>query len=164
MKKLKTYYLSLGSNLGNREENLKNAIKILKQNKIKIIKKSPVYETEPVGYKKQAWFLNQVIEVKTNFSPEKLLNVAQSIEKKFGRKRDKKFGPREIDIDILLYENIKINKKKLKIPHIQLYKRKFVLKPLNDIAPNLTCFDNKKVSQLLKEVKSKEKVKLYESC
>lgn len=130
-------YLSLGSNLGDKKKNLLNANKQLKKHKIRILKKSPVYETEPVGKINQPDFYNQVIKIKTELSPDDLLETLLLIEKDMGRVRIEKWGPRIIDIDILLYNNSIIKKKHLKIPHPEMHKRNFVLVPLNAIEKKL---------------------------
>ncbi|MFA6305275.1 MAG: 2-amino-4-hydroxy-6-hydroxymethyldihydropteridine diphosphokinase [Candidatus Gracilibacteria bacterium] len=126
-------YLSLGSNLGNREFFLKKAISEIKKT-AKIKKKSKIYETSPVGYKKQEDFLNMVIGIETTLSPQKLLKKLQEIEKKLGRERKTKNGPRTIDIDILTYEDTIVDEPNLKIPHPRMHKRKFVLVPLLELS------------------------------
>lgn len=135
-----TAYLSLGSNLGKRPNNLKKAQKLLEECGVHIKKASKIYETNAVSRVKQGKFLNMCIEVQTMHSPQKLLAICQLIEKQMGRKRlkPKRAGyekPRIIDIDILLFEDLKINTRQLKIPHPRMHLREFVLKPLNDIAP-----------------------------
>ena len=130
-------YLSLGSNLGDKKKNLSFARKQIIKNKITILKKSPIYETEPVGSITQPNFYNQVIKIKTELLPDELLEILLLIENEMGRIRKEKWGPRVIDIDILLYNDLIINQKHLKIPHPEMYKRNFVLIPLNDIEKNL---------------------------
>lgn len=132
----KTIYLSLGSNVGNRQSHLKVATHLFFP-KIKVIKKSPIYETEPWGYTDQDKFLNQVIEANTELSPKDLLAYIKNIEKKIGRSKTFKNGPREIDIDILFYANEYISSPNLTIPHPRIQERAFVLIPLSDIAKNL---------------------------
>ncbi len=129
-------YLSLGSNLGDRETNISSALKILGQ-KVRISKVSSLYETEPVGYKDQPWFLNCVCSVETELSPQALLKFAKAIERKMGRKRTIRFGPRVIDIDILFYDGLILDSSDLVIPHPRLAERAFVLVPLKEIAPGL---------------------------
>ncbi len=153
-------FFSIGSNLGNRKENLKKAIYHLKKDKIKIEKISSIYETEPVGYKKQPFFYNVCIKAFAKISPLNLLKIIKKIEKKIGRKKSKKWGPRIIDIDILFYNNIILKRKNLKIPHPEILKRKFVLKPLYEIDSKIIHPEfNLSVKDLLKKVKLKEKVK-----
>ncbi len=135
---IKSAYLGLGSNKGDRKNNLEMARLILSQNPcIHISAASSLYETEPVGYKNQNWFINQVIEIKTTLSPLKLLRITQGIEENMGRKRTKKDGPRTIDIDILFFEDIVLNTPDLTIPHPRAHKRKFMLEPLAEISPCL---------------------------
>lgn len=128
-------YIGLGSNLGDKGENLKKAVDLLKE-KCKILKSSSLYETEPVGYKEQGWFLNCAIEIKTNLNPQELLEFLLLIEKRLGRVRAIKNGPRTIDLDILFYDNKIINENNLIVPHPRLHERAFVLEPLNEICPN----------------------------
>jgi 2-amino-4-hydroxy-6-hydroxymethyldihydropteridine diphosphokinase/queuosine biosynthesis protein QueD len=127
-------YLGLGSNLGDREENLRAALELLAQ-KMKLRNMSSVYETEPVGFANQPRFLNLVCEVETRMTPESLLRYAKDIELKLGRKANFRNGPREIDIDILLYGKRVINTPQLQVPHPRMAERAFVLVPLAEIAP-----------------------------
>ena len=128
-------HIALGSNLQDREKNLQKAIEKI-SNFSNTVKKSSIYETEPVGYKDQGKFLNQVIEIETELSPRDLIIRLQEIEHKMGRKREVKNGPRTIDLDILFYENEIVESDKLNIPHPRLHERKFVLDPLREIAPD----------------------------
>lgn len=131
-------YLGIGSNLGNREKNIKQAVKKLKDTKeIKVIKVSSLIETEAVGGPAQGKFLNGAVAVKTTLSPLKLLKELKNIEKFLGRKKTVRFGPRIIDLDILLYGDRRVRQKNLVIPHLRMFKRDFVLAPLNEIAPSL---------------------------
>ncbi|PIZ76139.1 2-amino-4-hydroxy-6-hydroxymethyldihydropteridine diphosphokinase [Candidatus Peregrinibacteria bacterium CG_4_10_14_0_2_um_filter_38_24] len=125
-------YLSLGSNLGDREKFLEKAISEIKKI-TDVTKKSKIYETSPVGYKNQGAFLNMVIQVKTNLTPQKLLEEFMKIEKKLGRERRIKNGPRTIDIDILTFGNTIVDEPNLKIPHPRMHERKFVLVPLMEL-------------------------------
>lgn len=125
-------YLSLGSNIENRENFLKKAISEIKKI-AKITKKSKIYETSPVGYKNQGDFLNMVIQIETSLNPRKLLEEIQKIEKELGRERKIKNGPRTIDIDILTFEDTIVDEPNLKIPHPRMHERKFVLVPLLEL-------------------------------
>lgn len=127
-------YIGLGTNLGDREQNLQIALKEL-SNFSKITKSSSIHETRPVGYKNQNDFLNMVIEIETDLSPTELIIRLQEVEHKMGRVKIIKNGPRIIDLDILLYGKKKIYEPNLIIPHPRMYKREFVLKPLAEIAP-----------------------------
>ncbi len=129
-------YLALGSNLDDRLENLKQAIAALTP-QMEVKAKSQVYETPPWGYKDQPKFLNQVIKVKTYLDPESLLKHLKRLEVALGRKPSVPNGPRLIDIDILFYDDLVLEKPSLVIPHPRLHERGFVLLPLMDIAPDL---------------------------
>jgi 2-amino-4-hydroxy-6-hydroxymethyldihydropteridine diphosphokinase len=128
------YHISLGSNIGDREQNLAKAIRLLKKKGVKVLKKSSIYETSPVGEIKQPWFLNQVLEVQVDSEPSAFLRLLLGIETKMGRRRTVAKGPRSIDIDILLAENNIIHNEDLRIPHPELNFRNFVLVPLKEIA------------------------------
>ena len=134
-----TCYLGLGSNLGNRQKNIKSALRYLESlNKVKIEKVSSLYETEPQGYPVLSpRFLNGVARVKTNLSPGVLLKELKNIETKLGRQKQRRLSVRPIDLDILLYGNKKINTPDLKIPHPRIQERSFVLTPLKEIAPSV---------------------------
>ena len=129
-----TVYLGLGSNLGNREVNLKNAIQELKA-RLKLMRASNIIETEPVGGPPQGKYLNAVVQGITSLSPEELLNTIKSIEQELGRVETVVNGPRLIDIDILLYDHLQIQTDQLTIPHPRMFEREFVMTPLKEIAP-----------------------------
>lgn len=131
---MKKVILGIGSNLGNKKQNIEKALNLIKE-KTKIIKTSNLYVTEPVGYLNQNMFLNGVLILNTILKPLELLNFLKSIEKKLKRIKTFKNGPRTIDLDILYYEDKIIKQKDLIIPHPRLYERSFVLKPLNEIDP-----------------------------
>jgi len=172
MENKQTAYLSLGSNIGDRMAFLGKAEKMLKAHpKIKILKASQIYETEPWpnpakaglpnshphAEKGEKWFLNQVIEIETALSPVGLLKEIKMIERKIGRIKREHWGPREIDIDILLYGDQIIDTPELTIPHRHLEDRQFVLMPLVEIAPHLIDpMTGRKFGDILKEVKSKD--------
>jgi len=129
------YFLCLGSNLGNRGENISLALVLLKKEAIKIIKISSLYETQPVDYLAQPWFYNQLAEIETELSPLRLLAIIKKIERKMGRKRALPKRPRLIDIDIILAEETIIRTEELVIPHPLMERRSFVLLPLVEISP-----------------------------
>jgi 2-amino-4-hydroxy-6-hydroxymethyldihydropteridine diphosphokinase len=130
----KVVYLSLGSNVGDRVANLKTAIERL--GKLgKVVAVSSFYETEPVEFTAQPWFLNCAVELDTEKMPKQLLAAILEIEKEMGRRRTQKKGPRTLDIDILLFGNSIIKTKGLTIPHPAIHERRFVLEPLAEIAP-----------------------------
>jgi len=130
-------YLSLGSNLGDRQANMQAAIDRFPAAGIQLRRVSPVYETEPVDYLDQPSFLNLVVEVETELAPSDLLSQTTAIEKELGRVRNVPKGPRTIDIDILFYDQAVIETPTLTIPHPRVAERRFVLVPLNDLEPNL---------------------------
>lgn len=134
---MKTVYLSLGSNIGDRGGHLRGALEKLAAPDLRIVRVSPVYETEPVDFTRQPWFLNLVAECETTLFPRQLLARTQSVERVLGRVRTVPKGPRTIDIDILLYGNAVIQTPSLEIPHPRLAERRFVLVPLADLAPDL---------------------------
>ncbi len=127
-------YLGIGTNIGNREENLKNALlslNLLPTTKVTAI--SCVYETEPVGYAEQDDFLNMAVEIETELTAQNILGACLGIEAGLGRIRNIKNGPRIIDIDLLLYEDEIINTPSLVLPHPRMFEREFVIRPLLDI-------------------------------
>jgi 2-amino-4-hydroxy-6-hydroxymethyldihydropteridine diphosphokinase len=129
-------YLGLGTNLGDRLENLRAAANALLPN-VKVLRESPVYETAPWGYTQQPAFLNQVVEIETRLTPFKLLAYVKAVEVWLGRTPNFRYGPRLIDIDILLYDDLVLQTPELIIPHPHLTERAFVLVPLADLAPDL---------------------------
>jgi 2-amino-4-hydroxy-6-hydroxymethyldihydropteridine diphosphokinase len=131
------YFLSLGSNLGDREKNLNKAAELLRKEGIRIISMSSMYETEPVEMTAASWFYNQVLEVETHFSPERLLFLLKSIEEHMGRVPKECLSSRSIDIDVLLAEDKTVNTESLQIPHPRMAERNFVLLPLAEIAPDV---------------------------
>jgi 2-amino-4-hydroxy-6-hydroxymethyldihydropteridine diphosphokinase len=135
----KTVYLSLGSNLGNREDHLAAALGALELSEITLLARSSLYETAPRDFEAQPWFLNQVVQCETRHFPLQLLRILLNIERQLGRIREAgpvRRGPRVIDIDILLYANVVMNAPRLIIPHPRMTERRFVLEPLLEIAPD----------------------------
>lgn len=126
----------LGSNLGDREKNINDAINELQVSGIIISKKSSLYNTPPWGYTEQPDFLNQAIECLTSLEPFELLKEIKKIERKLGREKTVRYGPRIIDIDIIFYDDLIFKSDELTIPHPLMHKRDFVLKPLCEIAPD----------------------------
>ncbi|MBU4464068.1 MAG: 2-amino-4-hydroxy-6-hydroxymethyldihydropteridine diphosphokinase [Proteobacteria bacterium] len=132
-------YISAGSNIGNRLENCKNSLTYLAESKTSIIRSiSPFYMTEPVDYINQDWFVNLVVKIETRLDPFRLLDKLKSIQGDAGRNHNaERFGPRILDLDIIMYDDIIINSPELIIPHPRMHKRRFVLKPICDIAPHI---------------------------
>lgn len=155
-----TVFLSIGSNVGDRLQNCKDAIENLADSKeITAIKTSSFYETEPWGDIEQDWFINCVIEIETELNADALLALIQNIEKRFGRNRVKKGGPRIIDFDIIFLNSEIIKTENLIVPHPLLHKRRFVLMPLSEIAPD--CIHpvlKKSAADLLRQVDDNKKV------
>jgi 2-amino-4-hydroxy-6-hydroxymethyldihydropteridine diphosphokinase len=132
-----TVYLSLGSNLGDRAGHIERALERLAEENVRIVKRSSFYDTEPVEFLAQGWFLNIAVEAETELMPRQLLRVIRNVERELGRKRIVKSGPRTIDIDILLFGTSIMNAAELEIPHPRMTERRFVLVPIAEIAPTL---------------------------
>ena len=155
-------YLQLGSNIGDRLDNLDQSIKIITERIGNVLEKSSVYESTPWGVENQRNFLNQVIFVESNFDPYTILDLVLQIEKDMGRIRIEKWGERIIDIDILFIDDLIIESENLCIPHEFIAKRKFVLQPMCEIAPGFIHPKlNKTIIQLLEECIDDEKVNVY---
>jgi len=156
---VKTVYLSLGSNLGDREARLREAVARLDAAEVQVLRRSPVYETEPQDVKDRGWFLNAVIEAETELFPMQLLGRTQKIERELGRLRLKPGGPRTIDIDILLYGHAVVHTPQLEIPHPRMTSRRFVLEPLAQLAPELRHpVLGRTVSEMLAEIQGQQVV------
>lgn len=148
-------YIGIGSNIGDRKANCSKAIEYLKSKGITVTKVSSMFETEPWGVKDQEKFINMAIEAETGLSPEELLSVMKDIEHLMGRVETVRWGPRIIDLDILFYDDMVVNREGLQIPHPLLHKRDFVLGPLSEIAPDKTHpVLMKSVSRLREELKN----------
>ena len=148
-----TVYLSLGSNLGDREKNLRTAIAALADARVRLTRVSSLYETEPVDLREQPWFLNCIVQAQTEVPPPDLLHALHGIESRMGSKKLVPKGPRLIDLDILLYGEETVDTPELQVPHPRMLQRRFVLVPLAEIAPNLKHPSWKgPVSQLLENV------------
>jgi len=130
-------YFCLGSNLGDRKANLEFGISGLKEAGVEIVRRSSLYETEPVELEDQPWFLNQVVAGRTSLPPRALLAACKRIERDAGRREAVRFGPRVLDIDVILYKGMVVHAPELVIPHPRMLNRRFVLIPLLEIAPDI---------------------------
>jgi 2-amino-4-hydroxy-6-hydroxymethyldihydropteridine diphosphokinase len=155
-------YLSLGSNVGDREANLRAAIAALGSAGVHVAQISSIYETEPVDYLEQPRFLNCVVEAETEMEPQALLQTLRAIELQMGSKKEFAKGPRKIDLDILLYGSETINTPELQVPHPRMLLRRFVLAPLVEVAPNLKHPAwRATAAQLLAQLSDSSLVKLF---
>ena len=160
---MSTIYLGIGTNIGNRESNLRKALDSLAQ-RMTLGKISSIYETEPAGYREQPWFLNLVCCGDTEISPFEFLSFAKGIETQMGRKRSFRDAPRVIDIDILFYDERVIQSDELIVPHPRIAERGFVLVPLVEIAPFLKHPENNKtMKDMLSELPDSLQVRKWEN-
>jgi len=156
-------YLSLGSNLGDRAANLERAIEALSEIGVRVLRRSSIYETEPVDFLAQPWFLNCVVEAETSLAPRQLLDELQAIERNLGSKKLVPRGPRVIDLDILFYGTDVIHADGMEIPHPRLAERRFVLVPLADIAPGLRHpVLRKAAAELLATTQDRSEVRIWQ--
>ncbi len=160
-----TIYLGLGTNLGRREDNLSQALERLAASpRMELSRCSSVYETEPWGYTEQPRFLNCVVEAQTTLPPVPLLELVKYVEQSVGRQENFRWGPRLIDVDILLYgqQTVSVNDPDLQIPHARLTERAFVLAPLRELAPDLHHpVTGRAIASLAHQVDGAEGVKLW---
>jgi 2-amino-4-hydroxy-6-hydroxymethyldihydropteridine diphosphokinase len=148
--RLKITYIGLGSNLGDREKNVRRALALI-QRDLGPVRSSTLYETDPVGVTDQPKFINGVAELETEKPPRELLDRLLAIERELGRDRssERRWGPRVIDLDVLLYGDEVIDEPGLTVPHPRLGERRFVLEPLHELAPHLVLPDGRRVRDLL---------------
>jgi len=153
-------YIGIGSNLGDKLGNCRLALEAIGADpRNRLVRCSPFYRTEPVGKRDQGWFVNGVAAVEAGMEPRDLLAFLLSVENRMGRIRTEKWGPRLIDLDLLFFGDLVLDEKGLQIPHPRLQERRFVLVPLNDIAPGLLHpVFRRTVSQLLADLKTEETV------
>jgi 2-amino-4-hydroxy-6-hydroxymethyldihydropteridine diphosphokinase len=159
----KTVYLSLGSNVGDRPKNLWDAMAALPNAGVNVKRLSSIYETEPVDYLDQPWFLNIAMEAETELAPATLLQTLREIEAQMGSKKQIAKGPRLIDMDILLLGDEVIDTPELQIPHLRMHLRRFVLQPLSEIAANARHpVSGLTVSELLARTPDKSAVRKFD--
>ena len=153
---MKMLYLALGANAGRREENIRRAIELIDERVGRIEGQSALYETVPLGFESEHLFLNAAVSCRTDLTPEKILDVTQEIERELGRRHksvDGQYADRTIDIDLLWMEGVVMDEPRLTLPHPRIVERDFVLRPLCDIAPDLTLYpEGKRVKELLDNI------------
>ncbi|SFH00509.1 2-amino-4-hydroxy-6-hydroxymethyldihydropteridinediphosphokinase [Desulfotomaculum arcticum] len=151
-------FIGLGSNMGDAEANIKQALKLLANTGgISVASRAPFYRTAPVGYTEQDYFINTVAAIYTTLSPKALLEKLQAIENKLGRVRLIRWGPRTIDLDLLLYGNELIHEPDLEVPHPRMHQRAFVVVPLADICPDLVI-NGEKVDELARRLSGEQDI------
>jgi len=149
----KTAFVGIGSNLGDREDNLRRAVELLSaEDGVEVTGVSEIRETEPVGPIEQGPFLNGALRVETDLGPGELLEVLLAVEQHLGRVREERWGPRTIDLDLLLYGDEALDEPGLTVPHPRLHERRFALEPLADLAPSLEIPGRGRISALLAEL------------
>jgi 2-amino-4-hydroxy-6-hydroxymethyldihydropteridine diphosphokinase len=158
-----TAFIALGSNMGNRYDYLMNAIQLLSSYaEVDLVNVSSVYETDPVGYEDQDLFLNMVIEIQTEWSAFELLETLLKVELELGRKREFRWGPRTIDLDILLYNQENIETERLIVPHPRMWERAFVIVPLLEIRPDMILLGmGNTLQSSINELPNKEGVRIW---
>jgi len=158
-----TAFIGFGSNLGDKRTNCLKGLRGLKAHgRVRILRLSSLWRTEPVGFRHQDWFLNGVTEVATELSPRELLGLLKDVERKIGRKETFRWGPRVLDLDLLLYGQEVIQEEDLQVPHPRLHQRAFVLVPLVEIAPEAYHpILGKTARDLLEELQDPEEVEYF---
>jgi 2-amino-4-hydroxy-6-hydroxymethyldihydropteridine diphosphokinase len=153
-------YVGVGSNLGDRWANLQAAIEKLRSEPgVRVVRRSIVFETEPVGVADQPWFLNGVLELETDLTPRELLMVLKRIERELGRLPNRPWGERTIDLDLLLYGDQVIAEPELVIPHPRMWERAFVLLPLAELAPHMRTPDGRGIQQAAAELRDAQSIR-----
>lgn len=161
---LRTAYLGIGSNLGDRKLNLKKAIDIIGLCEgVKVESVSKVYETEPWGPVAQDKFLNCVVKILTSLSPHELLSIAKQTEARLKRVTTVRWGPRTLDVDVLIMEGLKVDDEALTIPHPRMWERAFVLVPLSDVEPDMVAPDGGSLTEYVKHLPDLDEVNLFDT-
>ncbi len=155
-------YLSLGSNVGDRLGNLRHALQLLDATLgVSVTRVAGLYETEPVGVQDQPWFLNSAVEISTDLSPRLLLAAVKAVERAVGRTPTYRWGPREIDVDILLYGDETVSEADLTIPHPRMQERLFVLLPLRELLPGWVDRQGHSLSEMIEKVRGTAELRPY---
>lgn len=155
-------FIGIGSNMGSKERNICRALELLAADgRLRVVGVAPLYRTDPVGYLDQDWFLNTVAEYKTDLSPRELLELLMRTEDEMGRVRSVRWGPRVIDLDILLYGEQRVELPDLTIPHPRLEERAFVVTPLADLHPDMLLSCGKRAAVLAAELSRVQRVERY---
>jgi 2-amino-4-hydroxy-6-hydroxymethyldihydropteridine diphosphokinase len=158
---MKTVYLALGSNLGDRAAMLQNAVAGMESPDLHVLRASSVYETEPREVEDQPWFLNQVVEAETSLFPRQLLTRLKRLEVELGRRPSRPKGPRAIDVDILFYGDAVVSTTDLVIPHERMGERRFVLEPLAELAPDLRHPKTGKIMREMLAAVASQRIRLF---
>lgn len=157
-------YIALGSNVGEREETLREAVQQLQNHPmIEVERCSSIYETDPIGYTDQPTFLNMVLQVRTELAPLPLLHYMQKIEGQLGRIRNIRWGPRTIDLDLLMADDINMNMPELTLPHPRMFERAFVLIPLWEIVSNRPVHGKETIRSALEKLNGKEGIRFWKT-
>ena len=153
-------YIGLGSNLGDRRANLEAAVEALaREPGVRVLRRSSLYETEPVGVADQPWFLNAALEIEAELAPGELLGTLKRIERQLGRRPGRRWGERLIDLDLLLYGEQPVAEPDLIVPHPEMWRRLFVLMPLAELAPDLRAPDGRSVGRVIEDLASSQAIR-----
>lgn len=155
--------MGIGSNMGRKEDNIRRALDLLNENpSISVTRVAPLYRTDPVGYTDQDWFLNTVVSLETDLSPHELLVFLMDVENKMGRERTIHWGPRVIDLDVLLCGDLTIDTPDLQVPHPRMWERAFVVVPLADLCPDLLLPNGRTAAGLAAVLSRTQRIERWE--
>lgn len=155
-------YISIGTNVGDRLANVRSAVELLGNTPgVAVLRTASLYETEPWGERNQPWFLNSALEISTTLPPRDLLGAVKAVERAMGRTLSYRWGPREIDLDILLYEGVRWDAEALTIPHPRMRERLFVLLPLMELLPDWQDEDGTGIGELIEGLRGSTEVREY---